>query len=99
MVRYWNQAEKAAGIALPHEKSELPHMWWIRNCRAIFTALVFPGYLAKPISSEASMPIARTYFLENIAKDEERRYSVYSSVTACPELLATSFAEINGKNT
>ena len=78
---------------------ELLQIWCIRNCRAIFTALVFPGYLAKPISSEASMPMARTYFLENIAKDEERRYSVYSSVTACPELLATSFAEINGKNT
>ena len=31
---------------------------------------------------------ARTSFLESIAKDEERRYSEDSSVTACPELLA-----------
>jgi hypothetical protein len=45
------------------------------------------------------MPVSRTSFLENIAKDEERRYSRYSSVTACPELLATFFAEISGKNT
>jgi hypothetical protein len=45
------------------------------------------------------MWMARTYFLENIAKEEQRGYSVYSSVTACPELLATSFAEITGKST
>ena len=32
--------------------------------------------------------MARTSFLENIAKDEGIRYSVYSGVTACPELLA-----------
>ncbi len=34
------------------------------------------------------MWMARTYFLENIAKDEERRYSVYSSVTSCLEMRA-----------
>jgi len=32
------------------------------------------------------MWMARTYFLENIAKEEERRYSVYSSVTSCLEM-------------
>jgi hypothetical protein len=33
------------------------------------------------------MWMARTYFLENIAKEEERGYSVYSSVTSCLEML------------
>lgn len=41
----------------------------------------------------------RTYFPETIAKDEQRKYSVYSSLTACPELLATFFAKNNGKTT
>jgi hypothetical protein len=34
------------------------------------------------------MWMARTYFLENIAKEEKRRYSVYSSVTPCLEMRA-----------
>jgi hypothetical protein len=50
-------------------------------------------------SSEATMDSVRTSFLETIAKDEEIRYSVFSSVTACFELCATSFAKISGKNT
>ena len=38
------------------------------------------------------MPVVRTSFLEDIAKDKERRYSVSSSVTFCLEMCATSFA-------
>jgi hypothetical protein len=45
------------------------------------------------------MLMVGTYFLESIANDEGMRYSLYSSVTACPELLATFFAKFSGKNT
>ena len=51
------------------------------------------------ISSEASMSMVRTYCLENIAKGEETRYSIFSSVTSCLEMCVTSFAEIIGNNT
>jgi hypothetical protein len=53
--------------------------------RTLLRRRTCPGYRAYPLSREASMPTARTYFLENIAKDEERRYSLFSSVTACLE--------------
>jgi hypothetical protein len=67
--------------------------------RSGLTTRAFPGYLADPNSSEASTSVVRTSFLENIAKSEERRYSVYGSVTACSELRATFFANISGKIT
>ena len=63
-----------------------------------FPAWAHPRYSAYPFSSEGPMFKVRTYFLENIAKNEERGYSVYSSVAACPELRATFFARISGKN-
>jgi len=56
------------------------------------TTLAFPGSLAYTISSEASMPMVRTYYLENIAIGMERRYNVDSSVTSCLKVFATSFA-------
>ena len=49
-------------------------------------------------SNDAKMDLVRTYFLETIAKDEEKRYSVCSSVISCLELRATAFAKIDGKN-
>jgi hypothetical protein len=39
----------------------------------------------------------RTYFLITIAKDEEIRYSVPSSVISCLKMCATSFAKFNAK--
>ena len=63
------------------------------------TAWADPASLAFLTSSEASTPTVRTSFLESIAKEREIRYSVFSSVTSCHKMFATSFATIGGKTT